>query len=129
MTSAPKKSQAVRNDSHQAICHSEDFQAQDFKFEAEQHAKEQSPRESCGVVVEGRYLACRNIADHPEQDFVLNPCDYAAAALRGKIEAIVHSHPMGGFASEADKKACSRTKMPWHIYSIPEDKWSTINPY
>ena len=25
-------------------------------------------------------------------------------------------------------KACNGTKVPWHIYSMPEDQWSTINP-
>jgi proteasome lid subunit RPN8/RPN11 len=46
----------------------------------------------------------------------------------GKIEAIVHSHPKGGEASEMDWKACRNTKIPWYIYLVPEDKWLTINP-
>lgn len=100
----------------------------DFRCEAEAHATRELPREACGVVVAGRYIPCRNIADHPEQDFVLNPVDYARAALTGKIEAIVHSHPMGGTASPADRSACQQTKLPWHIYSMPDQRWSTINP-
>jgi uncharacterized repeat protein (TIGR04076 family) len=109
-------------------CRLEVFQVQDFRSEAKEHALQQAPREACGVVVDGQYWRCRNIADNPEQDFVLNPCDYAVAALFGAVEAVVHSHPMGGRASKADIKACCGTKVPWHIYSMPEDKWSTINP-
>lgn len=101
---------------------------QDFRSDAKQHALQQAPKEACGVLVNGQYWRCRNIADDPEQDFVINPSDYAAAALFGTVEAVVHSHPMGGRASEADIKACNGTKVPWHIYSMPEDQWSTINP-
>tara|TARA_R110002050_G_scaffold243944_2_gene380460 strand:+ start:822 stop:1130 length:309 start_codon:yes stop_codon:yes gene_type:complete len=100
----------------------------DFRVDAERHAEEQSPKEACGVVMDGRYWRCRNIADNPEQDFILNPCDYAVAALYGTVEAIVHSHPQGGPASKADLASCKQTNLPWHIYSIPNQKWSTINP-
>ena len=100
----------------------------DFRPDAERHAAEQSPNEACGVVVNGRYWRCRNIADDPQLNFVLHPADYAAAALFGTVESVVHSHPMGGLASLADKKSCTGTKLPWHIYSMPEKQWSTIDP-
>ena len=106
----------------------EDFPVPDFRVDAEKHAIEQSPKEACGVVMNGCYWRCRNIADNPEQDFVLNPCDYAIAALYGQIEAIVHSHPQGGPASEADLASCKQTNLPWFIYSVPSQEWSTINP-
>lgn len=101
---------------------------QDFRLEAEAHAAQESPKEACGVVVAGRYVPCRNIATNPEQDFVLNPVDYARAALTGKVEAIVHSHPQGGPASEADLAACKHTRLPWHIYSMPERQWLITKP-
>ena len=106
----------------------EAFQVQDFRCKAEEHAYEMTPKESCGVVVDGKYWRCRNIAVNPENDFCLDPRDYAMARLYGKLEAIVHSHPQGGPASEADLKAQQQMKLPWHIYSIPEKKWLTINP-
>lgn len=100
----------------------------DFRCDAEAHALEHAPREACGVVVDGKYWRCRNIASDPKESFALNPCDYAAAALFGKVEAIVHSHPQGGPASEADHAACQHTRLPWHIYSMPDRQWLTINP-
>lgn len=103
-------------------------QVPDFRPDAERHAAEQSPKEACGVVVGGRYWRCRNIAEDPEQDFVIEPRDYAIAAMYGKVEAIVHSHPMGGLASFVDKYSCTGTQVPWHIYSMPEKQWSTIDP-
>ena len=101
---------------------------QDFRFDAEQHAARCKPNESCGVVVNGKYWPCRNIADDPAADFVINPKDYAVAAMYGSVKAIVHSHPKGGPASEADRLGCAGTKIPWHIWSVPDKKWSTIKP-
>lgn len=100
----------------------------DFRFDAAAHAAAEFPREACGVVVAGRYMACRNIASHPEKDFVLNPVDYARAALTGRVEVIVHSHPQGGPASQADLAACMHTRLPWHIYSMPDRQWLIIKP-
>ena len=101
---------------------------QDFRLEAEAHALEQAPREACGVVVNGQYWRCRNIAEDPEQDFVIEPRDYAVAAMYGEVEAIVHSHPQGGPASKADLAACKHTRLPWHIYSMPDRQWSITKP-
>lgn len=100
----------------------------DFRSDAVKHAKASGRMESCGLVVNGAYWRCRNIADDPFSDFVIDPKDYVLASLHGKIQAIVHSHPNGGPASEADKAACAATKLPWHIWSVPEEQWSTINP-
>ena len=103
-------------------------QVQDFRCDAKKHALEEHPKEACGVVVNGKYFRCRNVADKPENDFILETRDYIKARQNGKIEAIIHSHPKGGKESPADQKACSRTKINWHIYLTPKDEWLTINP-
>jgi proteasome lid subunit RPN8/RPN11 len=100
----------------------------DFRLDAERHAARCNPHEACGVVVDGKYWPCRNVADDPCLDFVIDARDYATAALYGSIEAIVHSHPEGGPASKADKRACTGTKVPWHIWSVPGKQWSIIEP-
>ena len=109
-------------------CHLEGIQVQDFRSDAEQHAARCAPKEACGVVVDGKYWPCRNIADDPCADFVIKPKDYAVAAMFGSVQAIVHSHPEGGTASEADRRACTGTQVPWHIWSVPDKQWSTIKP-
>ena len=101
---------------------------QDFRHDFEAHARQQFPNEACGVIVNGEYWRCRNIADDPTQDFVLDPRDYAVASFYGKIEAVVHSHPQGVIASTVDHCSCLETKMPWHIWSMPDDTWITIEP-
>ena len=104
------------------------FQVQDFRCNAKKHALAEAPKEACGVLVNDSYFPCNNIADQPDNDFVLDPKDYLKARMKGKIQAVIHSHPKGGKASQADHKACSQLRLPWHIYLIPQDKWLTINP-
>ena len=101
---------------------------QDYRFEAVRHAEKEYPKESAGVIVNNSYFPCRNIADDPENNFVISPIDYGRAMMSGEIEAIVHSHPQGTPPSDHDQKACSQTKMPWHIYSVPDKRWLTIKP-
>lgn len=101
---------------------------QECRRKAEGHAILEYPKEACGLLVDGKYWPCQNVADDPEVNFVLNPTDYMEAMLSGTIEAVVHSHPLGGQASEPDRKSCSQTKLVWHIYSVPESEWSTIEP-
>ena len=100
----------------------------DFRSDAEKHAMRCEPQEACGVVVGGKYWPCRNIADDPCAHFVIEPRDYATASFFGRVEAIVHSHPRGGEASEVDRVACAETKVPWHIWSVPDKQWLTIEP-
>lgn len=118
----------AQNDLQAATCHLEAFLVPDFRCEFEQQALQQAPHEACGLIVDGRYWRCRNIADDPTLDFALDPRDYAAASMSGRIEAIVHSHPMGGGASKADLRSCAYTRLPWHIWSMPDDQWLTITP-
>lgn len=108
--------------------HLADFMVQDFKREAARHAEKAYPKESAGLVVDDSYFPCRNIAENPEETFVINPVDYARAMLAGNIQAVVHSHPKGTSVSEYDRKACTQTKLPWYVYSLPDKKWLTIAP-
>lgn len=101
---------------------------QDFRLDFEKHARQEWPKEACGVIVDGKYWRCRNIADDPTEDFVMDPRDYALASFYGKVEGVVHSHPRGGTASAVDRRSCSQTDLPWYIWSMPDEKWITIKP-
>ena len=101
---------------------------QDFRLNAAKHAKTACPNESCGLVVNGRYFPCQNIAIDPAANFAINPADYARAMFTGTIEAVVHSHPQGTPVSDHDQRACTQTNIPWYVYSVPDDQWLTIEP-
>ena len=102
-----------------------------WKDEALKHAKKESPNESCGLVVEIRdypyYFPCKNIADNPKNDFIINPRDWKVAADNGKITGVVHSHPVTtALPSAVDKAACEKTKLKWYIVQAFYETWSCI---
>lgn len=87
--------------------------------EIRQHALDEAPRESCGVIIElggtKEYIRCRNVSDD-EDGFLIYPHDYADAEDRGEIVAIVHSHPNGNAEmSPADKEAFEYAEADWMI--------------
>jgi proteasome lid subunit RPN8/RPN11 len=97
------------------------------------HALRDMPREACGLVLsvgngKEKYFPCRNMADGTEH-FILNPRDYLAAREAGLIVAVVHSHPYRlATPSDADKAACERSGLPWHVVSVPNGIFAYIEP-
>jgi proteasome lid subunit RPN8/RPN11 len=92
------------------------------------HAIAEYPRECCGLVIAiGRkeeYVPCRNMADadKSEDEFRLSTEDYAAAADRGLITHIVHSHPNAAARpTPADLLACENLGLPWYIVAVHGD--------
>lgn len=97
------------------------------------HAAAQYPKECCGLLLAvGRaqkYLPCQNVAAEPNEEFRLDPEDYAAAEDLGEVIGIVHSHPDAtSRPSPHDLAMCEATALPWHILSWPEGDMRTITP-
>jgi proteasome lid subunit RPN8/RPN11 len=103
-----------------------------MRRDAYQHALCEFPRESCGVVIEvagrAKYWPCDNLSN-ATSCFMLSPHDYAAASDIGEVVAVVHSHPqMPSTPSAIDVQACEASGLPWHIVSVPEGRWSYLEP-
>lgn len=97
------------------------------------HAKAEYPKECCGVVaiVRGRdrYFPCENVSPDPQNQFTLNPDDFASADDEGEITHIVHSHiHIPPTPSEADRAACEATGLPWIIVNPQTEEWGGCEP-
>lgn len=86
-----------------------------------EHAAAAFPNESCGVVVNGLYIPCRNDSLTPLETFKINQLDKDRAEDLGDIEAYVHSHPNAtARPSDFDKIQIELSDKPWIICSVPE---------
>lgn len=84
------------------------------------HAAACYPRESCGVIVNREYIECENTSNS-DSEFVISPRDIVRAEAKGKIEAIVHSHPNGSTKpSTFDRLQMPHHGLPWVIASYPD---------
>ncbi len=97
------------------------------------HAKEQDPKESCGLLlnIEGKksYHPCRNLSITQHQCFIIDPEDYVKADDRGEIIAVIHSHPIDPPSpSRADKVSCEHSNLPWHIVNPKTEEWGYCEP-
>ena len=104
-----------------------------WKEKALEHAKQEDPKESCGLLLNIRgkeeYFPCRNLSMTAHQCFIIDPEDYVRADNTGDITAIVHSHPVTpAVASEADKISCEESNLPWHIVNPKTEIWGYYEP-
>ena len=104
-----------------------------WKDDALLHAKEQDPKESCGLLLNIRgkekYFPCQNLAITAHQCFIMNPEDFVKGDELGEIIGIVHSHPITPpIASEADKISCEDSNLPWYIVNPKTETWGYYEP-
>jgi proteasome lid subunit RPN8/RPN11 len=103
--------------------------------DAKAHARREFPKESCGLIVAGKYIACDNVSADPAAHVEDADCDcqlcsfqidsrvYASYAKR--VDMIVHSHPNGPFyPSRADMEGQLQTAKPWAIIALDDERVS-----
>ena len=105
-----------------------------WKEAALAHAKKSS-KEVCGLVclVDGveTYIACKNVSEEPEQEFLICPDSWIKAEDQGEPVAVFHSHPGQGVlpnASETDIESCNHVDLPFYIVNPESESWDCIKP-
>ena len=84
--------------------------------EIQDHAIAAYPEESCGFVMADGYLPRNNLSPDPLTGFRISPQAWVWAEAKGKILAVVHSHPDGpDCPSASDMRQQSATALPWGI--------------
>jgi len=64
------------------------------KADFEKHAVSEYPKEAAGLIINGHYVPCTNIAPVPTENFQIAGAEMALLqATRGRAAAILHSHP------------------------------------
>jgi len=81
--------------------------------QAQFHAQELYPKESCGFIMKDRYQPVDNIADDQVTDFRIRTEDFLK--YRKEIKAIVHSHADYPHLSKADMLSQIRSGYPWGV--------------
>ena len=104
-----------------------------WKEAALAHAKDQDPKESCGLLLnikgKKRYYPCRNLSMTAFQCFIIDPEDYIKADNTGDIIGVVHSHPVTPpVPSQSDKVACEQSGLIWHIVNPKTESWGYLKP-
>ena len=84
-------------------------------------AAARAPLESCGLVVDGEYRPCENIAGSPRASFRIEP-SLVLEAHRSGLDAIIHSHPhpYPAAPSRADMAAQIAHDVPFGIVPVSE---------
>ena len=104
-----------------------------WKQDALVHAKDQDPKESCGLLIDingkEKYFPCKNLSNYSQQCFIIDPEDYAKAEDSGKVLAVIHSHPVTPpVASQADMISCEESGLVWHIINPKTEQWGFYKP-
>lgn len=99
---------------------------------AKAHVVAEFPKEACGLIVNGAYIACENVAEDPTKDFAIESTVVAQYMLNSTVEAIIHSHPFEllntrSTPSAADMRGQVSTNVPWGI--IDTDGTVVNDPY
>jgi len=105
---------------------------------AKRHARDEYPRESCGLVVDDGYVPCVNTARPVDTHEAKNPdcmcqlCSFRIPAeimvkYHGRIQMVLHSHPGGPtHPSVTDAESQIKSGLPWGLIALDDERISDV---
>jgi len=90
------------------------------------HAEEEFPNESCGIVVDKKYIPYDNASNDKEEAFVISNIEYDRYYANDRIQYIVHSHNNRDSASELDQVKAEDIGLPHIILNIRHGKFAEL---
>jgi cell wall-associated NlpC family hydrolase len=97
----------------------------DIRIQIFDFCKEIYPHEACGIVVGDKVVSSMNIAQEPDQSFILDPQTWIQYP---KPDLIWHSHGDDSKWSMADIRTCKRLQIPYFLFSLPTGKEYYYDP-
>lgn len=99
------------------------------KLIIKEHALEENPKECCGLILlNEEVVKLKNKSYFPLEAFVINFEDLPDDIELSDIKGFYHSHPQGGKKSSLDVYFSHKVNLPFAIYNIPGDSFSTYSP-
>lgn len=95
------------------------------------HALAEYPNEACGLIVDGEYMPCVNMATDPTKDFVIPAALQVTLRGLGKtIQMVIHSHPGGPrFPTATDMRSQIDSGVPWGLVATDGEIVSPVETW
>lgn len=82
------------------------------------HLKQEYPYEGVGLIINDKYYPCDNVAENPENNYVIGVDQYKKMRSIGDIQAVVHSHNDYPHISANDMRSQMETLIPYGMFSL-----------
>jgi proteasome lid subunit RPN8/RPN11 len=82
------------------------------------HAQEMFPEESCGAIIDEKYVAFENKADDKEQGFFIKENFFDQAYIDGHVQCVIHSHDNCAMATIDDQIQQLELDIPFGIINL-----------
>lgn len=86
--------------------------------DAIEHAQEVFPEESCGAIIDERYVRFENKADDKEQGFFIKDDFFDQAYIDGHVQCVIHSHNDYAMATIDDQIQQLELDIPFGIINL-----------
>lgn len=82
------------------------------------HLQQEFPYEGVGLIINDKYYPCDNVAENPDENFIISTQQYKQMRELGDIQAVIHSHNDYPHISKNDMTSQMQTLVPYCMVSL-----------